>query len=99
MGELVEFLLGGKFGIPFLFEAKWFHRVETNSKSIIWIRKAAFCFGGKLAVQTDDMYVYIYIYIYIALEKVNQKLRASILMLMVGVFDSQNIQYSGGEFG
>ena len=39
----------------------------NDSKSIIWIRKAAFCFGGKLAVHTGD------IYIYMALKEVNRK--------------------------
>ena len=96
----VGWILVGEGSLVFHFCLKpiGFHRVETNSKSIIWIRKAAFCFGGKLAVQTDDMYVYT-VNINIALEKVNQKLWASILMLMIGVFDSQNIKYTGGEFG
>lgn len=60
-------LVGGEVWYSIFVWSQMVSQGWNDSKSIIWIRKAAFCFGGKLAVHTGD------IYIYMALKEVNRK--------------------------
>jgi len=61
--------LGGKFGIPFLFEAKWFHRVETTQNPSFGLERLRSVLEGNWQF---ILVIYIYI-LYMALKEVNRK--------------------------